>query len=369
MRSIVNIRPIIKIKKKCVRDITYAFLISFHEIRMAKTLFHFLLIILISTFPFLHYSLKAQDPHLSQYESSPQYLNPSMTGMFDGDYRINIHHRSQWRSIATKPFNSSAIAFDMPFKKMKIGAFALNNRAGAGSYNVLNFLLSAAYEQPFKKNPDHHLSMGFQAGLIHKTVNMDKLFFSTQYNSSNGGSFTSDISSGETFANTSIILPEANFGLMYFYSNTRKRINPFIGFSAFHLTEPRESFFGIDNRLPRRYILHAGTKINIDEKLQFVFHSLGMQQTNSRELINSILVNYYLPSSDIFLLAGVTYRNKDAAIAHLGLKYLNYTYRFSYDINTSILNAISDGKGGFELSIVYIMKKPIPNPVVACPRL
>lgn len=314
-------------------------------------------------------SFYAQDLHLSQYESSPQYLNPAMTGMFSGDFRINAHHRSQWRSIATKPFNTSTISFDMPYKKIKAGAFILNNRAGAGSYNVLHFVLSAAYDHSFKKNPYHHIAAGAQLGVIHKSVNMDKLYFSTQYNSSNGGSFDTDLSSGETFSNASIILPESNAGLMYFYSNVQKRINPFIGFSAFHLTEPNESFFGVENKLPRRYLFHAGTRININEKIHFLVHSLAMQQTNDREIVNSLLVNYYFNSSDVFLLAGTTYRNKDAVIAHLGINYGNYTYRFSYDINTSTLSAISNGKGGFELSVVYIMKKPVPNPVIACPRL
>ncbi len=311
----------------------------------------------------------SQDLHLSQFESSPQYLNPAMTGMFNGDYRINAHHRSQWRSIASKPFTTSALSFDMPLKKMKVGAFVLNNRAGAGGYNVLNFVLSGAYDFAFKKNPHHHISAGAQIGVIHKSVNMEKLYFQTQYNSSNGGSFNTDLPSGEIFTNASIVLPESNIGLLYYFSNTQKRINPFLGFSVFHLTEPNESFFNVYNKLPRRYLAHAGLKININEKLQFLVHSLAMKQANDVEIINSFLVNYYLKPSDVFLLAGTTYRSKDAAIAHLGLKYGNYTYRFSYDINTSALNAISNGKGGFELSVVYIMKKQIPNPVVACPRI
>lgn len=317
-------------------------------------------------FPFTFYG---QDLHLSQYESSPQYLNPAMTGMFSGDFRINLHHRNQWRSIATKPFTTSALSFDKPLKKVKVGAFLLNNRAGAGSYNVLNFVLSAAYDYSLKNHPDHHVAGGVQLGVIHKSVNMEKLYFSTQYNSTNGGSFNSDLPSGEVFSNTSIVLPESNVGLMYFYSNTEKRINPFIGFSAFHLSEPNESFFGIENKLPRRYLIHAGTKINISEKLQFVFHSLAMQQTNDKEIVNTWLAHYYLQSSDVFLLYGATYRNKDAAIVHLGLKYKGFAYRVSYDINTSTLNAVSNGKGGFELSVVYIMKKPIPVPVLDCPRL
>lgn len=323
--------------------------------------------------PFIFYLLPfiliSQDLHLSQYESSPQYLNPAMTGMFDGDYRIIAHHRSQWRTIATKPFNSSLVSLDLPYKKIKTGVFILNNRAGAGNYNVLNVVFSAAADYAIKKAPDHHLSGGLQAGIIHKSINMDKLYFSTQYNSNNGGSFNTDLSSGENFSNASIILPEINAGFLYYYANAGKRMNPFIGAAVFHLTEPNETFFGVLNKLPRRYVLHGGLKLNLSEKLYLLYHSLAMQQTNDREVVNTLLLNYYLQNSDIFLLLGSTYRNKDAVIAHAGLKYGNFTYRLSYDINTSTLNAISNGKGGIELSVAYIMKKPIPNPVVTCPRL
>ena len=119
----------------------------------------------------VHYG-QTQDFHLSQYESSAQYLNPALTGAFEGNYRISAHQRSQWASIATKPFLTSALSFDMPVQKvnnLKAGAFILNNRAGAGNYNVVNFVLSAAYE--FKiKNPHHRIIPALQIGFIHKSL-------------------------------------------------------------------------------------------------------------------------------------------------------------------------------------------------------
>ena len=61
--------------------------------------------------------------------------------------------------------------------------------------------------------------------------------------------------------------------------------------------------------------------------------------------------------------------NKDAVIIELGVKYTKYTVRASYDINTSSLKAISNGRGGFEVSFTYIPAKLKPNPVPNCPRI
>ncbi|PCJ83674.1 MAG: hypothetical protein COA57_10810 [Flavobacteriales bacterium] len=324
---------------------------------------------LIFNFSFLTFNSFSQDFHFSQYESSPQYLNPSMTGMFDGDYRVITQFRSQWTAIVSKPFTNSALSFDMPMKNnIKAGAFILNNRAGAGNYNALTFVLSGAYDLSIKNSP-HHIAGGLQAGIIHKSVDINKLYFESQYSNSNGGGFNTSLPSNETIAGQSILLPEINVGLLYYFSKADSRINPFLGGAAFHLTEPKETFYSADNKLPRRYVVHGGAKINISTKLQMTLHFLGMQQTNDREIVTSITGTYYLKGPEAFLLYGLNYRNKDAAIVHLGLKYGKLIYRISYDYNTSTLNAISNGRGGVELSIVYMMKQKVPDPVAPCPRL
>jgi hypothetical protein len=71
-------------------------------------------------------------------------------------------------------------------------------------------------------------------------------------------------------------------------------------------------------------------------------------------------------------LYGYSYRilnNKDAQIVHLGMKYQDFTCRVSYDINVSTLKSFSSGRGGFEISLVYIRSKPAVIPNVTCPRI
>src|SRR3546814_14835028 len=53
----------------------------------------------------------AQDPHLSQYYSSPLFLNQALTGMFNGDFRLSGNQKTQWGSIPT-PSRPSVASLD-----------------------------------------------------------------------------------------------------------------------------------------------------------------------------------------------------------------------------------------------------------------
>ncbi len=317
----------------------------------------------------------AQDFHLSQYNAAPLYLNPAMTGMFEGSYRAHIHYRNQWRSVAS-PFTTAMVSFDMPWKKFGIGAMILNDRAGVGNYNVLNFNLGGAYDFAIDSAKHHHFSVGPQLGFIHKSVNMDKLLFHNQYTNSNSGGFDPGLPNGEITSNASIILPDLNAGVMYYYSNDRFVVNPFIGFSVFHITQPKQSFYENEERLPRRYVFHLGTKINVSPLVQITPQLFIMNQVNANEKTISMEGSYYLKSQDSWVFAGITYRsfkfkefsNNDAYILLVGMKYARFTGRISYDINTSSLTSVSKGRGGIELSLTYIASKVnIPKP--GCPRL
>jgi type IX secretion system PorP/SprF family membrane protein len=311
----------------------------------------------------------AQDFHLSQYDAPPLFLNPAMTGMFDGQYRIHAHYRTQWSAIATHPFTTAGLSFDMPIKKFGAGIQIMNYRAGTGDYNVLSALLSVGYDLVLDKKKNHHIAVGIQGGIVQKSVNVDKLTFGNQYTSANGGGFDTGVPSGEIFTNSNFITHDINAGLLYYFAKDNARLNPFIGFSAFHLTQPNESFFANSNKLPIRYYIHGGTKININEKIQLLPKFIYMKQINDQEFTATLLLHYFLKNSDSYLIFGPTYRSKDAAIIEVGLKKGSYTARISYDINTSKLKEVSNHRGGFEISLTYVARRSKPNPYANCPRL
>ncbi len=313
--------------------------------------------------------IHAQDFHLSQYDAAPLFLNPSMTGMFDGKFRAHLHYRTQWAAVSTKPFTTAGVSFDMPIKKFGVGLQIMNLRAGAGSYNALNAVLSFSYDLASKTNM-HHLALGVQAGIIQKSIRPDKFFFGNQYDAVNGGGFNTDLSSGETFKSTSFVVPAINAGALYYFAKTSARLNPFIGFSLFNLTQPEERFFDSKaGKLYMRTYIHGGIKINVNEKIQLLPKLIHMQQLENRENTVSLLMFYFLKDANTYLMFGPTYRFKDAAIIEGGIKKGPYLLRLSYDVNISPLKSVSYYKGGFEISLTYTYAKPKINQALNCPRL
>src|SRR5687767_10651403 len=106
----------------------------------------------------------SQDFHLSMYDAGPLFLNPAMTGLHEGDWRVHGQYRTQWKAVNFKPYNTALLSFDMPWKKWGFGAQIMNSRAGIGNYNALQLLVSAAYSVPLTQNKAHNLSFGVQAG-------------------------------------------------------------------------------------------------------------------------------------------------------------------------------------------------------------
>ncbi|MCW3083576.1 MAG: hypothetical protein JWP12_942 [Bacteroidetes bacterium] len=311
----------------------------------------------------------AQDFHLSQYDAPPMFLNPAMTGMFDGKFRIEAHYRTQWAAVATKPFTTTGISFDMPIKKFGVGVQIMNYRAGAGQFNVLSALVSVAYDIVIDKAKNHHFALGIQGGIVYKSFDINKLTFGNQYTPLNGGDFDMNLPTNEVLQNSTILTHDINAGALYYFAKENVRINPFVGFSAFHLTQPQESFYDNGNKLPVRYYAHGGLKINVNEKIQLLPKAIYMHEVNDNEWTATLLLHYFLKDADTYLIFGPTYRSKDAGIIEAGIKKGQYTCRISYDINTSSLQTVSNHRGGFEISFTYIARRSKPNPLANCPRL
>jgi type IX secretion system PorP/SprF family membrane protein len=80
--------------------------------------------------------LKAQiDPHFSQYYAYPLWLNPALTGVMNGDTRINANFKDQYATV-NNAYETGAISADIrPTNRMAVGLTILNQAAGTAGYN------------------------------------------------------------------------------------------------------------------------------------------------------------------------------------------------------------------------------------------
>lgn len=314
-------------------------------------------------------SAKAQDFHLSMYDAAPLFLNPAMTGLIDSKIRAHGHFRNQWNAVAYKPFTTALVSVDAPVNKWGFGGQVSNMRAGIGNYNVFQLLGSAAYSIPLDENKYHNLSLGLQAGFTQKRMEYQVFTFDSQWSGQNGGSFDKSLPNNENFGARAQFQEAVNAGILYYYAKQQSRINPFIGFSAFNLTRPRETFFGSDNRLPMRFYAHAGTRLNVNELLYFTPKILLYYQARIQQQTYALDAGYYFKGEKFYALAGYIYRAKDASVAYIGLKKDNYIIKIGYDFNTSSLRNTTKTRGAYEISLTWMGKKEKTEEIKNCPRL
>lgn len=312
---------------------------------------------------------QAQDGHLSMYDAAPISINPALTGIFEGDYRVHAQYRTQWKAVNFKPYTSALISGDMSYKKWGFGLQLNNFRAGQGNFNAFQALFSTAYYVPLNNAKSHVVSFGLQGGFTQKSLEYQLLSFNNQYTYNNGGEFDMTLVSNEQFNARSQVLPMLNAGAVYYFSKPKSRFNPYAGISLFNLLQPKESFLAFDNRLPLRMNIHAGTRINVTELLSISPKILFMHQRKFSEQTYAVEVSKYMKGSDAYLLAGCIFRAKDAFILTAGVKKDQYIFKIGYDFNLSTLVPVSNGRGGFEMAFTYVFKKVQPTEYKICPRL
>ncbi|MBL0146269.1 MAG: PorP/SprF family type IX secretion system membrane protein [Chitinophagaceae bacterium] len=229
----------------------------------------------------------AQDPHFSQYFASPLTLNPAMTGYFKGDYRVAANFRNQWNALGD-PFTTSTISYDSKILQNKVvendifgvGVMALYDKSLNGGFKNINVSASVAYHKTIDEAGEDNLAAGFQFTYASRAIDIGKLNFASQFN---GSGFDTNLPTNENFVTTRRNYLDINTGILYTHKTENNEF--YIGGSFYHLTRPNTSFLKNEKfKLPLRFTLHSGGRINIGENGNELFMSgLLMEQAGSFE--------------------------------------------------------------------------------------
>ena len=309
--------------------------------------------------------LYAQDLHFSQYNNSPLNLNPSQTGLFNGDWRFMGNYRTQWSSIPV-PYNSYSIATDTRLKTKllndvpAVGLVINTDKAGDSRFTTTQILLSGSFVKKLSNDSVHFVSIGVQPGITTRNFNTTDLTFDNQYD---GDQYNAALGSGENFSKTRITYFDFGAGLSYlFKKNERTRIN--LGFAGFHLNKPKQSYF--DNkeiRLDAKTTLHCLAQFPVSANVDVLPSFMIQQQGKYNETLIGLFGKYYLKPIDGMSTAiaiGAFQRIRDAFIVKISVDYRNFNFGLSYDITTSKLRRANNSRGALEISLVYVFKKIVP---------
>ncbi len=315
-------------------------------------------------------SSKGQDVHFSQYYLSPLSLNPANTGNYRGDYRFFGNYRNQWREI-NKAYNTMSVGGDMNFfprnKQYSAGIILINDKSG-GNLQVNKIMGSFARHYKWGNNKLH---LGIQPGMVIKTIDFNANTFPNQLNWTKG-SFDNTLPNNEAFSSQVHSYFDLNAGASF--SRKMGKVEPEVGLTLFHLTQPNESFFGQNTSLDIRQGYNVALSYSVSNSFILKLHSLYGYTTKASDWVSGANVEYVLSRDAFFensLFGGLMWRsgigrNSDAGIATVGMNIGHYTLGFSYDITFSTLKTAVNSRGAFELAFIYrakstrLVKKLIP---------
>ncbi|MES2700990.1 MAG: PorP/SprF family type IX secretion system membrane protein [Bacteroidota bacterium] len=329
----------------------------------------------------LGYSGNAQDVHFSQFYENAILRNPSLTGIFTGDYKIGVDYRTQWGTVAT-PYNTIMISGETRVlvnrelgDYLSFGLVTTYDKAGAINFSSTQIYPAISYNKSLEDAHNSYLSVGFTGGYLSRSVDMSKMTFTSQYI---GGTFSANNPSGENNTYKSLNNYDLGAGVSLNSSLDDNGIfNYYLGASVFHINRATELFSGSDVlvKLPMKWQFSGGFHCSFNQSFGLTAHANYSRMYPYTNLIFGGLLTWRsvpvgLPS--VFAIHfGAFYRNKDAIIPTIKIDYQDISFGFSQDVTTSSLATGAQGAGATEISLylrgMYAHRKNPRDPLM-CPR-
>ncbi|MFZ1528728.1 MAG: PorP/SprF family type IX secretion system membrane protein [Ferruginibacter sp.] len=320
--------------------------------------------------------LKAQDPHFSQFFSSPLTLNPAFTGKFSGNWRLAANHRDQWPSIP-KAYVTTSASLDFPILTGKIpegdvfgiGISGVSDQSANSTLKLNYGSLSLSYHKALDEDGYNTIGAGFQGTYSSMMLDITKLTFEDELRQNGFQPGTSQDLPPIIAGGKNRNYFDVNAGLL-FSGSTDGQNNYYLGASMYHINRPKVSFVDKSWYLTGRVTLHAGGSLPLSETVTVSASAIHQMQNKASEtLVGGALGLNPAPGSEkqVNVFLGSWVRFGDAIIPYVGLEVGGLRIGASYDINTSNLKAATGSRGGSEFSLIFI-KRPPDYTGIPCPR-
>lgn len=336
-------------------------------------------------------SLYAQDIHFSQFENAFFLRSPALTGVFNGDMRFHSNYRAQWYDVPVsyRTFNAGfekRFTNDPDAKGFFSGGLVFNyDTAGDSKLSTTNLGLLGSYTHRLTQNQS--ITAGLQLSGYQRSFNTDDLKWDEQYN---GKNYEPSLSANESalFDDQTILYGDFSAGLNWHYKSQKSksygngaprtsRTTIDLGGGWFHINEPKQSFFDVDDvKLKARYSLYGLGVFDVSEKVDLLVNLMGQYQGPYKSHMigvgGKLHINDKL-TKELALAFGAGYRfndgfgQGDAIYPYMQFYMKSWQFGLSYDINISDFEVATGGLGGPEFSVIYTFRTLDVNFCKTCP--
>lgn len=274
----------------------------------------------------------------SQYMVNAFAINPAAAGTKTYAPLV-LDVRRQWTGIKEAPVGQHLSYHTNISKEFGAGAYLFNDVAGPSRRTGI----MAALSTQIKVTTDAYLSFGVGASLSQYVFDRDKL--------------VTEVANDPTVNNytTNLLIPDLSGGLKFFGQNYQ------IGLSMFNLLQTKFDLLDImtpvTNDLERTMYLTGSYIFTLSEHGGFYFEPSAVARIMFNAPFTFDLNGRLIHSSGLW--AGASYRFKDAIALMVGFSGKRIGISYSYDINTSALNAYNSGS--HEVTLTYKSKNRYGN--------
>ncbi len=329
----------------------------------------------------------AQDPQFSQFYAAPMQLNPAMTGVHPGKWRVVTNYREQWNSLLdTRPFRTISTSFDYRQRVgrgdyVAFGMTALSDQAGRSEYHRTHGHLSLSYLKQLDgsryRSYDQYLIGGIQTGIGQHSIVPQNLWFSSQFDLVNE-QVDRNLPNGEQIRSATDLFLDVNAGLVW-YAVFSDNHSVYLGGAVHHVNGPSISF--IDNgkeTLPMKWVAHAGGEFPLNRQLSILPAIAFLRQQNN--MITLAGANFRYTNRDwkeIAIRTGAWAQlagDREQNLANPAVTFTaileveRWNLGVSYDVSAHKLARPTNGRGAVELSLIYYHPAS-RREKVNCPKL
>lgn len=272
--------------------------------------------------------IQAQDPSFSQFYANRVYLNPAFVGLEPG-ITLSATSRMQWLQT-DRGFRTSNLTVEtqLPYARLGLGIHLLSNTEGIAKLRTRMAGAVMSYTIPGKNSNIH---FGFEARMVQKDIDWDKLIFSDQLDAMNGVVGASSV----VPAVEKVTYGDLDFGVVWrrvgdwrLGKRRWQDVRSQLGISLHHLphlvnknAQGNDSFLNRENRVAPRITFHGGLIIPVKSfrgsgldlavSPNFKLDMQGYKFLNSNENITVGTLGIYTLINNYYL--GLLYQNRQFA--------------------------------------------------------